>query len=70
MPRSTDNHDSTPSTGEIRLDLRTVRRHRRTPQEEINALLARIREAADKLAADGAGRGDLKLINRTLRELR
>ena len=33
-------------------------------------LIERIRESADKLEADGSTRGDLKLLSRTLRELR
>jgi hypothetical protein len=33
-------------------------------------LIQEIRDAADKLAADGAARGDLKILSRALRELR
>ncbi len=33
-------------------------------------MIQRIREAADKLASDGSSRGDLKIISRTMRELR
>jgi uncharacterized protein (TIGR00730 family) len=33
-------------------------------------LIAQIHESADKLAADGTSRGDLKILSRTLRELR
>jgi predicted Rossmann-fold nucleotide-binding protein len=36
----------------------------------IEDLIQTIKESADKLAADGSSRGDLKLISRTLRELR
>jgi hypothetical protein len=36
----------------------------------IEDLIKTIKESADKLAADGSSRGDLKLISRTLRELR
>src|SRR5437016_1324642 len=34
------------------------------------ALIAEIKETADKLARDQATRGDLKILNRALRELR
>src|SRR3982751_6645627 len=37
---------------------------------QIEDLIQTIKESADKLAADGSSRGDLKLISRTLRELR
>ena len=37
---------------------------------QIQDLIQTIKESADKLAADGSSRGDLKLISRTLRELR
>ena len=36
----------------------------------INDLIQRIKESADKLASDGPSRGDLKILSRTLRELR
>lgn len=36
----------------------------------IEDLIAQIKESADKLAADGSSRGDLKILSRTLRELR
>ncbi len=36
----------------------------------IEDLISTIKESADKLATDGSTRGDLKLISRTLRELR
>lgn len=36
----------------------------------ISDLIAQIKESADKLAADGSSRGDLKILSRTLRELR
>ena len=36
----------------------------------VNDLIAMIRESADKLESDQASRGDLKIISRTLRELR
>lgn len=39
-------------------------------KRQIGDLIERIKEAADKLAADGSSRGDLKLVNRALRELR
>ncbi|OHB72649.1 MAG: Rossman fold protein, TIGR00730 family [Planctomycetes bacterium RBG_13_63_9] len=42
---------------------------RRAPQQ-IAALIETIRESADKLAKDHTSRGDLKIISRTLRELR
>lgn len=38
--------------------------------KHIEDLIQTIKESADKLAADGSSRGDLKLISRTLRELR
>lgn len=38
--------------------------------EHIHELIRQIKESADKLATDGSSRGDLKLLNRTLRELR
>jgi uncharacterized protein (TIGR00730 family) len=37
---------------------------------QIHDLIDRIKEAADKLASDGSSRGDLKILSRTLRELR
>jgi uncharacterized protein (TIGR00730 family) len=40
-----------------------------TPRR-IAELIARIRESADKLATDHTSRGDLKILSRTLRELR
>lgn len=36
----------------------------------IEDLIARIRDSADKLASDGSSRGDLKILSRTLQELR
>ena len=42
------------------------KQHRR----QIDDLIARIRLSADKLAADKPARGDLKILSRTLRELR
>ena len=39
-------------------------------QRHIDELVSQIKESADKLARDGATRGDLKLLSRTLRELR
>ncbi|MCP3691307.1 MAG: TIGR00730 family Rossman fold protein [Planctomycetaceae bacterium] len=42
------------------------KKHRR----QIDDLIARIRLSADKLAADKPARGDLKILSRTLRELR
>src|SRR3954468_19658315 len=46
-----------------------------TPGDErqpvsIDALVQQIRETADKLVRDGASRGDVKLINTALKELR
>ena len=38
--------------------------------QRIAELIAKIRESADKLAKDRASRGDLKILSRTLRELR
>ncbi|MCE5268462.1 MAG: TIGR00730 family Rossman fold protein [Planctomycetaceae bacterium] len=40
------------------------------PQERIAELIETIKESADKLAADRTSRGDLKILSRTLRELR
>ena len=40
-----------------------------TPRR-ISDLIARIKESADKLAHDQTSRGDLKILSRTLRELR
>ena len=40
------------------------------PPDEIADLIALIRESADKLHADRTDRGDLKILSRTLRELR
>jgi uncharacterized protein (TIGR00730 family) len=37
---------------------------------QISDLIEQIKEAADKLAADGSSRGDLKILSRALRELR
>ncbi|MCA9101585.1 MAG: LOG family protein, partial [Planctomycetales bacterium] len=39
-------------------------------QRHIDALIERIKESADRLAADETTRGDLKILSRTLRELR
>jgi hypothetical protein len=41
-----------------------------TPPKRIAELIETIKESADKLASDHTSRGDLKLISRTLRELR
>jgi uncharacterized protein (TIGR00730 family) len=51
--------DATPKN-----DSSTVNRKR------IEDLISTIKESADKLAADNSSRGDLKLLSRTLRELR
>ena len=37
---------------------------------QIDELISRIKESADKLAADQPTRGDLKILSRALRELR
>jgi uncharacterized protein (TIGR00730 family) len=42
---------------------------RRKPQS-VEDLIAAIKETADRMADDGPSRGDLKILNRTLRELR
>ncbi|MCA9257959.1 MAG: LOG family protein [Planctomycetales bacterium] len=42
----------------------------RSDADHIADLIARIRESADKLHADRTSRGDLKILSRTLRELR
>jgi uncharacterized protein (TIGR00730 family) len=39
-------------------------------RQAIEDLIQQIKESADKLAADGSSRGDLKILSRTLRELR
>ena len=39
-------------------------------RRQIDDLIDRIRLSADKLAADKPARGDLKILSRTLRELR
>jgi hypothetical protein len=39
-------------------------------QDHVSDLIALIRESADKLARDQTSRGDLKILSRTLRELR
>ena len=46
--------------------------HPKSPAQRKNNedLLGRIKESTDKLARDGSSRGDLKLISRTMRELR
>ncbi|MFC1757497.1 LOG family protein [Planctomycetota bacterium] len=41
-----------------------------TKKSKHGDLVDRIKESADKLASDGSSRGDLKLLSRTLRELR
>jgi uncharacterized protein (TIGR00730 family) len=41
-----------------------------TPPKRISDLIQTIKESADKLAGDKTSRGDLKIISRTLRELR
>ena len=41
-----------------------------TPPKRIADLIQSIRDATDKLAVDQTSRGDLKILNRTLRELR
>ena len=38
--------------------------------KNVDDLIARIKNSADRLAADGPARGDLKILSRTLRELR
>jgi len=43
---------------------------KRIPVRRKRDLIERIRESADKLERDGSSRGDLKLLSRTLRELR
>ena len=45
-------------------------RHDDSSSERIHELIERIRESADKLATDHPSRGDLKILSRTLRELR
>ncbi len=39
-------------------------------RQRINDLISQIKESADKLAADQPSRGDLKILSRTMRELR
>lgn len=39
-------------------------------RQAIEDLVQQIKDSADKLAADGSSRGDLKILSRTLRELR
>ena len=41
-----------------------------TPSKRITELIETIKESADKLATDHTSRGDLKILSRTLRELR
>ena len=41
-----------------------------TPPKRIAELIQTIKESADKLASDRTSRGDLKIVSRTLRELR
>src|SRR5262245_33218258 len=48
-------------------DLVTEKEDRRS---HIADLVQTIKETADKLAVDGSTRGDLKILSRTLRELR
>ena len=48
-------------------DLATQKHDRRS---NIDDLIQTIKETADKLSADGSTRGDLKILSRTLRELR
>ena len=43
---------------------------RRFDPQHIADLIGTIKESADKLASDGTSRGDLKILSRTLRELR
>ena len=38
--------------------------------DRVSDLIAKIKESADKLAADRTWRGDLKILSRALRELR
>jgi uncharacterized protein (TIGR00730 family) len=42
----------------------------RVPRSRIDDLVQRIKDSADKLASDKSSRGDLKILSRTLRELR
>ena len=42
----------------------------RSNDERVDDLIRRIKQSADRLAADGPARGDLKILSRTLRELR
>ena len=55
---------SDPSQGPEALTEKQKRRQR------VDDLISRIKESADKLAADQPTRGDLKILSRTLRELR
>jgi uncharacterized protein (TIGR00730 family) len=52
------------------LDPAAVQSVKSIDADRIADLIAQIKESADKLAADQPSRGDLKLLSRTLRELR
>jgi uncharacterized protein (TIGR00730 family) len=43
---------------------------RRVDPQHVADLIQRIKQSADQLASDGTSRGDLKILSRTLRELR
>ncbi len=60
-----ESDEPTPDTATT--ESRTDSPHR---QNQIDDLIRRIKESADKLAADGPSRGDLKILSRALRELR
>ncbi|MEN6494104.1 MAG: LOG family protein [Thermoguttaceae bacterium] len=47
-----------------------ARAARLAPPEHIADLITQIKESADKLAGDNTSRGDLKILSRTLKELR
>jgi uncharacterized protein (TIGR00730 family) len=65
---STESSSSLP--GDLGLPVEADRLLPALDSDRVNDLISLIRESADKLAKDHTSRGDLKIISRTLRELR
>ena len=69
-PYPTDVHSSEPQEPSISSSVDRSRGRGRRRASETTDLLDMIRQSAEQLAEDGASRGDLKILSRTLRELR
>ena len=64
-----NNRDLPPRGGQDHADDRSLS-DAAAASQRVAELIQRIRESTDKLASDHASRGDLKILNRTLKELR